>query len=271
VAIFVVGLVLTLTALWPSGYAQGLLLNLGSEFMGIAVAVLVITGWLDGAIRRADQARKVQTRAPATAYALERLERVLSEQEIYGILAFFRPPAWSRDLELYDEHEPGIRAVVEGFGRQPDEVNETERLLRWGQVLSYRRIMHHFGQVNLIDAAEFVRDREKCSDQRLQQWLTMWVTQIPLWRQDVISSITTLERFEKYSDVNPVRLPFAKGVQPDDGFLRDSGFWEIFEHARRLLFAIDQLRDRFPGDHWDVVAETDDLKSFIDGGSGRNR
>lgn len=65
--------------------------------------------------------------------------------------------------------------------------------------------------------------------------------------------------------VSPRKLVFAKGVQPEDdgGFLRDSGFWEIFEHARRLLFAIDQLRGRFPGVAWDTVAATDDLAAFI--------
>jgi hypothetical protein len=44
--------------------------------------------------------------------------------------------------------------------------------------------------------------------------------------------------------VNPLQNPFGgPGItQGDIAFSADSGFWEIFEHARRLLFALHRLR-----------------------------
>jgi len=61
--------------------------------------------------------------------------------------------------------------------------------------------------------------------------------------------------------VSPVTAVFQKGVQRQDdgGFVRDSGFWEIFEHARRILRAIDRLRKSFPDHDWSCITDADDL------------
>jgi hypothetical protein len=86
-------------------------------------------------------------------------------------------------------------------------------------------------------------------------------------RKAGIDRYKDLERDPDYSAhseallVSPVPSIFGKGVRTEDfgGFERDSGFWEIFEHAQRLLVAIDRLRGRFPDNDWSGVADADDL------------
>jgi hypothetical protein len=42
--------------------------------------------------------------------------------------------------------------------------------------------------------------------------------------------------------VNPTPLPFAGKAAVEDGFELDAGFWEMLEHGRRLLTAIEAVR-----------------------------
>jgi hypothetical protein len=44
--------------------------------------------------------------------------------------------------------------------------------------------------------------------------------------------------------VNPTPLPFGGKAAVDDGFELDAGFWEMLEHGRRLLTAIEAVRVR---------------------------
>jgi hypothetical protein len=67
--------------------------------------------------------------------------------------------------------------------------------------------------------------------------------------------------------VSPHEHPlFRKGIQTEGGdfLVPDGGFWELFEHARRLLFAIDLLRDRAETAEWAQVARSDDLIAVHD-------
>jgi hypothetical protein len=53
--------------------------------------------------------------------------------------------------------------------------------------------------------------------------------------------------------VSPHEHPlFRKGIQTEGGdfLVPDGGFWDLFEHARRLLFAIDSLRERVATTDW---------------------
>ena len=50
-------------------------------------------------------------------------------------------------------------------------------------------------------------------------------------------------------NANSERAPlFRKGLIDDHSFEGDAGFWEIFEHARRVLGALDLARDRLASD-----------------------
>ncbi len=67
--------------------------------------------------------------------------------------------------------------------------------------------------------------------------------------------------------VSPHEHPlFRKGIQAEGGdfLVPDGGFWELFEHARRLLFAIDSLRDRVATTDWGKIARGDDLIAVHD-------
>jgi hypothetical protein len=67
--------------------------------------------------------------------------------------------------------------------------------------------------------------------------------------------------------VSPRQDPLsAKGLQPEaDGFVvPDGGFWEVFEHSRRILFALDALRADVSATAWPGVAQSRDLISFHD-------
>lgn len=44
--------------------------------------------------------------------------------------------------------------------------------------------------------------------------------------------------------VNPRPLPLGGKAPTEDGFELDAGFWEIFEHGRRLLLAVEAIRVR---------------------------
>jgi hypothetical protein len=61
--------------------------------------------------------------------------------------------------------------------------------------------------------------------------------------------------------VSPHQHPLmAKGVHVGDGSLvPDGGFWELFEHARRLLVAIDAVRDSAAATTWPNIPRGDDL------------
>lgn len=61
--------------------------------------------------------------------------------------------------------------------------------------------------------------------------------------------------------VTPLSHPFAsRGIASDqDSLLADLGFWEMFEHARRLLVAIDALHDRVGEDFGDHVRRLESL------------
>jgi len=64
--------------------------------------------------------------------------------------------------------------------------------------------------------------------------------------------------------VSPRVHPAApKGVQTETGLLDDAGFWEIFEHGRRLLFAIDGIRES-AGATWREIPAGPDLLKFQD-------
>jgi hypothetical protein len=67
--------------------------------------------------------------------------------------------------------------------------------------------------------------------------------------------------------VSPQEHPlFRKGIQTEGGdfLVPDGGFWELFEHGRRLLSAIDSLRDRMATTEWAKVARGDDLIAVHD-------
>jgi hypothetical protein len=48
--------------------------------------------------------------------------------------------------------------------------------------------------------------------------------------------------------VNPRPLPFGGKTPVDDGFELDAGFWEMLEHGRRLLTAVEAVRVRASDD-----------------------
>lgn len=59
--------------------------------------------------------------------------------------------------------------------------------------------------------------------------------------------------------VTPWRIPLADRGIAEPGFLtNDAPFWEIFTHARELVFALDRLR-KSAGFDWDGVVEAEDL------------
>jgi hypothetical protein len=67
--------------------------------------------------------------------------------------------------------------------------------------------------------------------------------------------------------VSPRQDPLStKGLQHDThGFLvPDGGFWEIFEHSRRILVALDGLRVDVSATGWPGVPRSRDLISFHD-------
>lgn len=63
--------------------------------------------------------------------------------------------------------------------------------------------------------------------------------------------------------VTPRSHPFAgRGIASDqDSLLADLGFWEMFEHARRLLLAIDALHDTVGDLERDGVGPLESLKA----------
>jgi hypothetical protein len=67
--------------------------------------------------------------------------------------------------------------------------------------------------------------------------------------------------------VSPNQHPlFLKGMQHErDLLVPDGGFWELFEHARRVLYAIDALRDRVASSPWPEIRRGTDLLVFLDG------
>jgi hypothetical protein len=64
--------------------------------------------------------------------------------------------------------------------------------------------------------------------------------------------------------VTPQSHPFAsRGIASDqDGLLADLGFWEMFEHARRLLVAVDPLHDSLGDAAVDGLGRLDSLKAM---------
>ncbi len=64
--------------------------------------------------------------------------------------------------------------------------------------------------------------------------------------------------------VTPQSHPFAsRGIASDqDGLLADLGFWEMFEHARRLLVAVDSLHDSLGDAAVDGLGRLDSLKAM---------
>lgn len=65
--------------------------------------------------------------------------------------------------------------------------------------------------------------------------------------------------------VSPVVHPLArKGFVKSEGFEGDSGFWEIFEHSRRLLNALDRLMDLFDDESVKDVPRMNTLKDLED-------
>jgi hypothetical protein len=67
--------------------------------------------------------------------------------------------------------------------------------------------------------------------------------------------------------VSPHKHPmFLKGIQTEGGdfLVPDGGFWELFEHARRLLFAIDTLREQVATTDWAHIPRRDDLLDLHD-------
>jgi len=63
---------------------------------------------------------------------------------------------------------------------------------------------------------------------------------------------------------SPHRFPFSARGLSDDEFADDAGFWEMYEHGRRVLLALDRLRDAVDED-WTDVSRADELIDFIDG------
>ena len=63
--------------------------------------------------------------------------------------------------------------------------------------------------------------------------------------------------------VTPMSHPFAtRGIaSDDDSLLADLGFWEMFEHARRLLIAIEALHDSIDEPMPRSLARREDLKA----------
>jgi hypothetical protein len=65
--------------------------------------------------------------------------------------------------------------------------------------------------------------------------------------------------------VNPRIQPLAeKGFVANRGFDSDAGFWEVFEHARRLLIALDRIMEMPDDGSFDDVPNLEDLGDVKD-------
>lgn len=59
--------------------------------------------------------------------------------------------------------------------------------------------------------------------------------------------------------VSPIEIPFApRGIAPEDNFMSDAYWWEIFSHGRELVFALDRLRVEAQLD-WGSIPHAEDL------------
>ncbi len=59
----------------------------------------------------------------------------------------------------------------------------------------------------------------------------------------------------------PIHPFFGKGYTPANELTRDACFWDIFEHGRRILEAIEIIRDMRAGSDWGDVPHTKDLEN----------
>lgn len=165
--------------------------NIGAEFVGAAITVLVVSWWVEGAIGRAEAAREREVRIPAISAALRRLERLVHDQEVGGVMHFFSPPTWQEKLDA--ALGKGWLGNIDRSVVRTATADEDQRRHIVAELIMIRVEMHRLAQESADELLEWIQDETRCSSTTIAEWLQLFSAHAEDWERQVDSAIAVLQ------------------------------------------------------------------------------